>query len=151
MNYLYLLEETTFDFCSSQDVWSILYYVDIAVTALFVIAPIVLLAIGIVDLVKAVTSQKDEEIKKATNLLIKKVVAGIVVFLMPILISLLLNVIGNNYSKGTTGCENLKKVFSFKIDPQTAVPDISGGTQVPSGSDDGGGHGANESDDGSGV
>lgn len=118
MNYLYLL---AFDFCTDADVLGIVRYIDIVITVLFIVVPVVLLIVAITDLVKAITSQEDKEIKKATNLLIKKVVAAVAVFLLPIIIGLLLNVIGNEYTTEngeviTKSCTALKNVFSFRIE-----------------------------------
>ncbi len=117
MNYLYLL----FDFCTDTDVLKIVRYVDIVVTVLFIVVPVVLLVVAITDLVKAVTSQEDKEIKKATNLLIKKVVAAVAVFLLPIIIGLLLRVVGNEYTTEngeviTQSCTALKNIFTFRVE-----------------------------------
>lgn len=44
--------------------------------------PVILIIVGSVDLGKAITQQKEDEIKKAQNLLIKKVIAAGIVLLM---------------------------------------------------------------------
>ena len=105
-----------FNFCTDPQVGEIAYYADIVVTALFVVVPVILLVVGITDLVKAITSQKDEEIKKASTLLVKKVVIAAVIFLSPVLVTLILNLIDNSRSNEAKTCENLQNVISYKID-----------------------------------
>lgn len=56
--------------------------------------PIVMIVLGSIDLFKAVTSSKDEEIKKKQQTLIKRIIAGVLVFLVPTIVSLLMNLLG---------------------------------------------------------
>ena len=58
--------------------------------------PIILIIIGMFDMGKAITQQKEDEIKKAQSLLVKKAIAAGIVFLMFSLVSLLLNVVGGH-------------------------------------------------------
>ncbi|MDD3187153.1 MAG: hypothetical protein PHD02_01615 [Bacilli bacterium] len=48
--------------------------------------PIILVIMGMLDLGKAVTSQKEDEIKKAQSMLIKRIIYGVIVFLIPAII-----------------------------------------------------------------
>lgn len=119
MNYLYLLE--AFDFCTDPDVLKIVRYVDIVVTVLFIVVPVVLLVVAITDLVKAVTQDNEKAVKEATKLLVKKVVAAVAIFLLPIMIALLLRVVGNEYTTEngeviTQSCTALKNVFTFRVE-----------------------------------
>lgn len=56
--------------------------------------PIILIIVGMFDMGKAITQQKEDEIKKAQSLLVKKAIAAGIVFLMFSLVSLLLNIVG---------------------------------------------------------
>jgi len=56
--------------------------VHLAYMAIRIGIPIILLIVGMVDLGKAVVAQKEDEIKKAQGLLIKKVIAAVIVFLL---------------------------------------------------------------------
>ena len=105
-----------FDFCTDSNVAEITRIVDIVITALFVVVPVILLFVGIMDLIKAITSQKDDEIKKYSTLLIKKVVAAAVIFLSPLLITILLNFIGNARSEEARLCANLQNAISYRIE-----------------------------------
>lgn len=54
--------------------------ISFAVNLLKIATPIVLIIVGIITLVKAVAATKEDEIKKAQNSLIKKVIASVMVF-----------------------------------------------------------------------
>lgn len=60
------------------------------------IVPIILIFLGTVDLVKAVIAGKEEDIKKNQGVLIKRVVAAVIVFLIPVIVSLVTGLIGAN-------------------------------------------------------
>ena len=55
--------------------------------------PIILIIVGRFDLGKAITQQKEDEIKKAQNLLVKKAIAAALVFLMFSLVSLVVSIV----------------------------------------------------------
>lgn len=59
------------------------------------VVPIILIVLGTFDLVKAVTAGKEEDIKKGQQILIKRVIAAVIVFLVPLLVSVLMGMIGN--------------------------------------------------------
>lgn len=58
--------------------------------------PILLIVFGSIDLGKAVMSSDDKEIKGATGKLIKRIIAGIVVFFIPFLVNLVMSLIGKS-------------------------------------------------------
>lgn len=59
------------------------------------VVPIILIVLGTIDLVKAVVAGKDDEIKKHQQTLIKRIIAAVIVFLVPMLVSVLMGWIGN--------------------------------------------------------
>ena len=65
--------------------------------------PIILIIIGMFDMGKAITQQKEDEIKKAQSLLVKKAIAAGIVFLMFSLVSLLLNIV-DGHEANTWNC-----------------------------------------------
>ncbi len=58
-----------------------------------IIIPIALMLFGIIDLGKAVIASDEKEVKSAQSRLIKRVVYAIVIFLVPSLISLVMNLV----------------------------------------------------------
>jgi cell division protein FtsW (lipid II flippase) len=63
--------------------------------------PLVLIVIGTFDIFKAVVASKEEEIKAAQKLLIKRVVYAVIIFLIPTIVMLILNIVSN--TKDTDG------------------------------------------------
>lgn len=53
--------------------------------------PILLIGLGIMDFSKAVFSSKDDDMKKAREKFIKRIVAAVLVFLVPIFVNLILD------------------------------------------------------------
>lgn len=80
--------------CTDQDLLTILGYVKLAYLILQIAVPIVLLIMGTVDLLKAVTSGDEKEIKAATAMLGKRAGAALGVFLLFIIIRLLTRIVG---------------------------------------------------------
>lgn len=62
--------------------------------------PILIIGLGIVDYVKALAAQNQDEMKKATNKLIKRLMIGVVIFLLPTLIEFLLGLAGYGLNDG---------------------------------------------------
>lgn len=82
------------DVCSDPTVKNVMAVVKLLMNIICIIVPIVLIILGSIDLFKAVTAGKDEEIKKKQQTLIKRIIAGIIVFLVPTIVSLLTSLIG---------------------------------------------------------
>lgn len=60
------------------------------------IVPIVLILFGTIDLVKAVIASKEDEIKKNQQVLIKRVIAAVIVFLVPLIVSVITGLLGTD-------------------------------------------------------
>lgn len=65
--------------------------------------PIMLIIFGSLDLGKAVMSQDDKEIKGATGKLIKRAIAAAIVFFIPFIVNLVMNLIGKAGSDTVEG------------------------------------------------
>lgn len=61
------------------DIVSIIYYV---YKGIQVVVPIILILFGMIELGKAITSQKDDEIKRAQGSFFKKLIIAVLVFLV---------------------------------------------------------------------
>lgn len=61
--------------------------------------PVALILWGSIDLFKAITSSKDDEIKKKQTLLFKKVLAAVIVFILPWLIFTIMGMLGSSIAK----------------------------------------------------
>ena len=77
---MFFLAGTT-DFCKSMQ--PILDVVGTVVTIFKIAIPVILIILGSIELGKAVIASKDDEIKKATSGLIKRVIGAVVIFFIP--------------------------------------------------------------------
>lgn len=68
--------------------------------------PILLVIFGTIDILKGVTSQKEDEIKKGVTSFVKKLVIGVVVFLLVAITQLLVDLITPADSKNIIDCMN---------------------------------------------
>ena len=53
-----------------------------AITALKTVTPVILIIMGMFQLIKSITSQNEDEMKKAKSSLVKKVIASVIIFFM---------------------------------------------------------------------
>lgn len=58
-----------------------------------IVIPILLIIFGMIDLGKAVIASKEDAIQKATTSLIKRLIAGVVIFFIPFIVGAVFNLI----------------------------------------------------------
>ena len=82
---MYLLDEANLEnFCeTTKGLWEI---VGILLTVIKIVIPIVLVVLGSIDLLKAVTSDDKDMIKKQSIVLGKRAVAAIIIFFIPTIV-----------------------------------------------------------------
>lgn len=86
-------------FCrDTANVWQIIGYV---LTVFKIVVPLLLIIFGMFDLGKAVTSSKEDEIKKATMGLMRRAIAAVVIFFIPTLVGVIMGLV-NDGKKYTT-------------------------------------------------
>jgi len=90
---------TDINFCAqTANIWQIMGYV---VMVFKIVIPLLLIIYGMLDLGKAVISNDDKAISKATSTLIKRFIAAVVVFFVPTIVSALFNILNiTNMSSG---------------------------------------------------
>lgn len=86
------------------------------------VVPLIIIIFGMMDYTKAVASNDDKALNKATAALIRRIVAGIFVFLIPTIIIAILNItvktdIDVNNEKTTIGDTNFGKCTKCIFDP----------------------------------
>ena len=79
--------------CANGDFRKVARILGIVLSIVKVVVPLIIIVLGIVDLTKAVTSGDDKALSKATSSLIKRVIAGFIVYIIPIAIMGILNAI----------------------------------------------------------
>ena len=101
-------------------VMSIIGYV---IWGIKVVVPIILIIVGMIDMGKAVTQKDENDIKKTQNALIKKLIAAVVVFLVPTLVTLVMTVIGSSEFKSCATC--LNNPWNEGCGIKTSIPEAS--------------------------
>ena len=92
------------DICA--DLSPVLRIVGIVVWGIKVIVPVILIVVGMIDLAKAVGEKNEDNIKKAQNLLIKRAIAAVLVFLVVTLVGVIMGLIRANDYKACMECIN---------------------------------------------
>ncbi len=82
--------------CTNQDFLSIIGILKTILSILQIGIPIALLIFGTIDLGKAVMAGDEKEIKGATNLLIKRIIAALAVFLLFLVVSVVTGWVGGD-------------------------------------------------------
>ena len=70
---------------------SIIETVHIAYLVLQIVVPVILVIMGMITLIKAVTSSKEDEIKKAQMSFVKKLITGALVFFVFVIVKLIIS------------------------------------------------------------
>lgn len=73
---------------------------------LLVAIPVVVVLFGLIDLLKAVISKKDDEIKQSTNLLIKRVITALIAFFVLAIVKFGLDLLQTNNTSDAISCLN---------------------------------------------
>ena len=79
MKYLFLLETETTVCDSLIPVWTIFGYV---IWGIKIVVPLLLIVSGMITMAHAVMEKDEKKIKDAQNLLVKKVIAAVIVYLV---------------------------------------------------------------------
>lgn len=86
------------DFCrGTANIWQIVGYVLLIVK---IVIPILLIVFGIIDLGKAVIASKPEEVKKSVVGLAYRAIAGVVIFLIPTIVGLIMGFVSDFSASG---------------------------------------------------
>lgn len=82
------------DVCKNSTMEDVMALVQLVMKVICILVPIVMIVLGSFDLFKAVTAGKEEDIKKKQKALITRIIAGVLVFLVPTIVSLLTGLMG---------------------------------------------------------
>lgn len=111
-------------FCTGSA--GLLQFVGYILTIVKIAIPILIVAFGLLDFGKAVVGSKDELIKKSAISLLRRVVAGIVIFFLPTLVLTIFDAI-SDYANNKDDFENCKACL---LHPGGKSCNTSGGDSV---------------------
>lgn len=99
------------DFClRTSGIWQFAGY---ALFAIKILIPIVIIIFGMLDFFKAIMSSDDNAIKKASASLIKRLIAGVVIFFIPTVVTVILGFIEDT----SESLEAMKECETCLLDP----------------------------------
>lgn len=78
-------------FGSKNDPDSISYMINEALKYIRIIVPILIILLGTLDFAKAVIAGKEDNMKKAQSTFVKRLIAGVAVFFVPLLVNIIMN------------------------------------------------------------
>jgi len=84
------------DVTCNTDLKDIMDFVQGIINLIRIVIPIILIVMGMLDLGKAVMAGKEDDIKKAQGMLMKRVIAGVAVFFVGLLVGVIMDLVGNN-------------------------------------------------------
>lgn len=98
------------EFCASTaNVWQVVGY---ALTVFKIVIPVLLIIFGMIDLGKAVMSSKDDEIKKSVGQLARRAIAGIVIFFIPTIVSVVIGLVQKEDESGLGTWDGCRQCIS---------------------------------------
>ena len=110
---MFIMEFLKVDYCTESGLLPIVGVIHSVVNLIQLAVPIGLILFGTLDLAKAVISNKDEEMKKAQNLLIRRVIYAVAVFFVIFIVNLAMTMVSDNAedtgAKNWTRCWNKTK------------------------------------------
>lgn len=80
--------------------------VHIVILVIQIVVPIVLVIFGMIDLMKAVISGKEDEIKKNQMTFVKRLIAAAIVFFVFVIVKLLISFVAGDNSTNLINCAN---------------------------------------------
>ncbi len=101
---------------------NVLIIVRTVITIIQWAVPIILILVGSIDLVKAVMAGKEDDIKKNQNTLFKRVIAAVIVFLIPIIVLTVTGLVGGDEWKDCWDAAKDGKIIDIvNIDDSTTT------------------------------
>jgi len=109
-------------FCDTNSGMKLFSFVGKIFDIVMIAIPIILIIIGTIDFLKAVIAQKDDEMKKAQNTFIKRLIMGAVIFFVPAIVGFLMGLINQKLDNTCMTCFNTPEECTI-IDTTTEETD----------------------------
>ena len=139
------------NFCTDPGFLRILMIVNTLISVIKVLVPLLIIIMGIIDFSKAVFGAAEEEIKKSTSALIQRVIAGIIIFLAPTLVTAAVNIVFDitdveSRFEDCAGNANLETIKKLEQDRKNGTSTTGSSNNVKGGSNSTG-KGTSDSED----
>ncbi len=84
------------------------------ITLIEIIVPVILVIMGTIDFVKAITSQKEDEIKKGQQTFIKRLIVAVIIFFVVAIVKLLVGLVSSGPSESKNIIDCIECFLNFK-------------------------------------
>ncbi len=81
--------------CGGANVMTVMKLIGYIVLVVKIVIPLVIIILGSVDLLKVMASGKDDQLKTSVASLVRRVIAGILIFFAPTIVNIAFNIINN--------------------------------------------------------
>lgn len=109
-------DDEVFSFCDQEGVLKALKVLSILIMIAKIAVPIILIVVGSIDYGKAMMSDNQDAIEKTTQSLIKKVIAGLIIFLVPTIVNAVISSSQSAQDKADASGEFIKCAMCFAGD-----------------------------------
>lgn len=72
--------------------------------AVMIVVPVIIILFGVIDLVKAIMAQKEDDIKKGKDNLIKRIITAVIIFLIVMIVKLVTGVLAKDNGADIVDC-----------------------------------------------
>jgi hypothetical protein len=79
-----------------SDFGGVLDIIEVIIKLICVVVPIILVVICSIDFAKAVISHDDDALKKALTASFKRLIAGVIIFMLPYIVSFVMGIVGGS-------------------------------------------------------
>ena len=76
--------------------------------------PIILIILGMLDLGKAVVASKEDEIKSATKMLVKRAIYAVAIFFVVLIVQLVFGLLADNGEQAGAAANNWTSCWNYK-------------------------------------
>ena len=132
-------------FCTdSAPIWKLLGQV---INIVKIVIPIIIILVAILDLGKAVMGGKEDDIKSAQKLLIKRLIYGVIIFFVVTIVQTIFNLIGQNIYDPDSPDADADVCMICVSDPSSPDCPANDGSETNAGTNSGtGGSGGSQTD-----
>lgn len=92
---LNIVSADTLDACTNVGVLKVIYFIKLLLNIVFVVVPIGLIVLGLIDFSKNVASGSSDSSKKNLNMFLKRLLYGVLVFCVPWIVSTFMKLLGD--------------------------------------------------------
>lgn len=100
----YQFNENDWNLCTNPRALKVFKFIGNILKVAFIIVPILLIVMGSIDFMKATVAGKDDDIKKSQSVFVKRMIAAVIVFFVPIITNLVMGLLTDDTTIKNSNC-----------------------------------------------